>query len=228
MKRIVFLILIAAAVFYSCKNKREAQKAKIEDAREAAELSGSVYLLAEGENYVQWIGTKPGGQHHGTVNITNGVISVKNKEITAGNFSIDMNSIVNLDLADSGMNRKLVNHLKSQDFFYVEKYPQASFQFVGSEPFTGVSPLTEGGIKSNYEITGNLTMRGVTRSITFPCWIELENGSVMIKTNPFSINRTFWDVNYMSKSIIAELKDKFIADEIMLQFDLKFILKGDR
>ena len=94
-----------------------------------------VKFNADTDNSVlNWKGFKPTGDHYGTVTIKKGFFTVKDEQVVSGEFEIDMTSIIDLDMdADSEYNTKLVNHLKSEDFFSVEKYPVASFKIIKKE-----------------------------------------------------------------------------------------------
>jgi polyisoprenoid-binding protein YceI len=183
---------------------------------------GNVYKLDETQNLINWVGSKPGGQHHGTLNITEGKISTSGNLVASGSFKFDMNSIIDLDLENPQMNERLVKHLKSSDFFDVTQFPVASFDIVSVKPLKSTSAVKEGEVVPNSEVTGNLTIKGITKSIVFPAKISIEKNLVSVSTNQFSLNRTWWGVNYQSKSIFAELKDRFIYDEMILSFNLKF------
>ena len=79
------------------------------------------------ESKINWSGKKPAGEHKGYVKLSDGVLKVNKSEIKGGSFTIDMNSITNTDLTDEESNKKLVTHLKSADFFDVQKFPTAKF-----------------------------------------------------------------------------------------------------
>jgi polyisoprenoid-binding protein YceI len=147
------------------------------------------------DSKVNWIGKKPGGEHNGTVKIATGEILMQKNEIKGGSFVIDLNSIKVLDIQDEGMNGRLLGHLKSADFFDVEKYPTARFVI------TKVSKLT-----SQTAASAKAT--------------HVRNGKIIASTQPFSLNRTLWGVNYQSKSIFANLKDQFIDDDMTLSVEL--------
>ncbi len=169
------------------------------------------------DSRVDWIGKKPAGEHNGYVKLSEGTIHLVGKDIAGGSFVIDMNSIVNLDLKDEGMNSRLVGHLKSADFFDVEKYPTASFLI------TKVSKLkstASGAAKMTHRIEGNLTMKGITKPVTFNASVNVTGGKLTAIAESFVINRTLWNVNYQSKSIFAGLKDQFINDDITLSVKL--------
>jgi len=217
MKNLFVLSVIASLVF-AC-NSKSAEEAKTGEAKKAGAASGAVYELASDGSVVHWRGTKPGGEHDGVVDVTEGKVMVDNGTVTGGSFTIDLNSIENHDL-EGDMNARLVGHLKSEDFFHTEEYPKAVFQIVSVEAKEGMAP--EGGVQPSHEITGNLAMRGVTKSITFPAAINVTDGKVEATTNEFAINRTLWGVNFKSKTVFAELKDDFIGDMINLKFDVEF------
>lgn len=214
----LFVISVIASLVFAC-NPKSAEEAKTGEAKKAGAASGAVYELAADGSVVHWRGTKPGGEHDGVVDVTEGKVMVDNGTVTGGSFTIDLNSIENHDL-EGDMNARLVGHLKSEDFFHTEEYPKAVFQIVSVEAKEGVAP--EGGVQPTHEITGNLAMRGVTKSITFPAAISVTDSKVEATTNEFAINRTLWGVNFKSKTIFAEFKDDFIGDMINLKFDVEF------
>ncbi|WCC45214.1 YceI family protein [Tenacibaculum finnmarkense] len=121
-----------------------------------------------------------------------------------------MNSILCADLEVADGKEKLENHLKGADFFDVEKFPTAKFEVSSSE--------LKGG---KLQVTGNLTLRGTTKSITIPATVTQNKGMATFKSAVFSIDRTDFGVTYKSKKIDAALKDKFINDLLEISFDIK-------
>jgi hypothetical protein len=167
---------------------------------------------------VLWIGKKPAGEHNGFVRLREGELLISKKEIIGGTFILDLNTIVNLDLKDEEWRNKLVGHLKSPDFFDVAVYPTA--QFVITRVTRLSSSQKTVGSKATHKIEGDLTIKGITRKISFRAVILALNGRFTATTDPFIINRTLWGVNYQSRSIFAELKDQFIDDDIILSVEL--------
>ncbi|MDU1903298.1 MAG: YceI family protein [Dysgonomonas sp.] len=202
---VLSVALLAMACSNSAKNKIEAT-----DSQEVAAGGGVKLVVDKDASVINWKGTKPGGGHHGTVKIKEGELTLEGTDVTSGKFVIDMNSIVNEDLTDKGMNEMLVNHLKSADFFDVEKYPEAVFSITKIEPVTGDSSAT-------YNVSGNLKMKDVEKNITFGANITKEGNAYKAVSVPFTINRVQWNVQYGSKSLFANLKDKVIHDDIELQ-----------
>ena len=154
---------------------------------------------------VEWMGKKIGGKHFGNIQLASGNLEIKNNQITSGNFVIDMNSITNTDLEDPGYNQKLVGHLKSDDFFGVEKYPTASFNITNSSSFKN----------GKATVTGDVTIKGKTESITFDV---MDSGSGYDAN--IEIDRSKFDVRYGSNSFFDNLGDKAINDIFTLKIKL--------
>lgn len=180
-------------------------------------LFGQSVKVNTDESKINWIGRKPAGEHKGYVKLREGELLVENNELKGGSFVLDMKSIEDLDLKNESMKAKLLNHLKSDDFFDVQKYPTARYVI------TGVTRINNGEKEkrnATHRIDGNLTMKGVTKKVSFDASINMLNGKVAANTPSFKINRTDWGVNYQSKSIFSNLVDEFIHDDIELTIDL--------
>lgn len=161
---------------------------------------------------VEWIGSKPIDSHNGILKLSQGVLTLENEKIKGGDFVIDMNSINCLDLKSGNGKERLEGHLKDSDFFDVAKFPTAKF---------AITQVTEKGEK--IEITGNLTIKDKTKSITFLAMFKQTETGYSLVSDKFTINRLDFGVTYKSKTIFAKLKDKFINDEI--EFVVKLNIK---
>ncbi len=216
-----FLILSASILIFSCSSNKGTNRIEPSDAVKVSEATGDKYTLVKDESKINWRGTKPTGEHHGYIDVNDGTLIFDKNKITGGRFVIDMNSIVDEDLEDESMNARLTGHLKSEDFFYVDEYPEAVFELTSVKKS---SLNTSDSVETNmdYELTGNLTLRGVTKSITFPANIEIGDDFIIADSDEFSLDRTFWNVNFQSNKVFAGLKDKFIHDDMHIKFDLKF------
>ncbi len=207
----LMLVLALSAAVIGCKKK--AEEAATTDATEAvnADSGSAKYMANISESTIEWKGFKPTGTHNGTINVESGVMTLKDGKIESGSFLIDMKSIVDLDIpVDKEGNAKLVGHLKSADFFDVEKYPNAAFEVTGFEEKEGKMMLS-----------GNLTMKEKKNNITFPVTVSSEGDVVTLTSETFTIDRSKWDVRYGSKSFFDDLGDKFINDDIELKITLK-------
>ena len=185
---------------------------------EAGEAPGTAYSLDYTKSTLYWEGSRPGGGHHGTVEVVTGVLNTSENSLVGGTFEIDMSTIRNDDVQNAGMRNRLVDHLKSEDFFYVEKYPSANFTITKVSPYAG----SKEDISATHMITGDLTIRGNTHQITFPAEVSMNGEMVSARTRKISLDRTRWEVNHMSKSVFAEMKDNFIDDEMIVKLDLQF------
>ncbi|WP_224994737.1 YceI family protein [Cesiribacter sp. SM1] len=162
-----------------------------------------------------WTGKKIGGEHTGNISLTSGSLQVAKNKLVGGAFEIDMNSITNTDLTDAGYNAKLVGHLKSDDFFGVEKHPKATFKITKATPISGAKAGA-----SNYQITGNLTIKGKTETISFPATVKF-NGDAAEAVAKITVDRSKFDVRYGSPSFFADLGDKALDNEFII--DLKLV-----
>ncbi|MCK0180076.1 YceI family protein [Flavobacteriaceae bacterium S0862] len=156
---------------------------------------------------INWLGKKIGGQHEGFIQIKSGKLELKNDQIISGNFTIDMTSITNTDLKDEGYNKKLVGHLKSDDFFGVEKYPTATFKITKATKFSN----------GKASVTGNLTIKDKTESITFDFVKNINHYTAKLE-----IDRSKFNVRYGSTSFFDSLGDKAINDIFTL--DVKLVV----
>jgi polyisoprenoid-binding protein YceI len=182
---------------------------------------GTVYKLDSENSKINWKGTKPGGEHYGYIDVVKGSMSMDGETISGGTFTIDMNSIVNEDLTNENFNDRLVGHLKSEDFFHTEAYPNAFFSITSVvEQHSATDDFT-----ANHLVTGDLTVRGIKKEISFPAYIEFGDDGVSAKTGEIVLDRTEWNVNYQSKKIFANLADNFIHDDMIVSLNLNFTEK---
>ena len=161
---------------------------------------------------VTWTGSKPTGTHQGTINVTEGSLSVNNGQVVGGSFGLDMNSITVNDLKAGEGKEKLEGHLKTGDFFETEKYPVGKFTITKVEPVSGSETAT-------HNVTGNLTLKDQTHSVTIPANIAVSGEKITAVTPKFTINRTTWGINYNS-GILGTVKDKLINDDVALVINL--------
>jgi len=214
MKRtLIFSGIISLALLYSCAGS-EGKKASISEADTiiANTQGADKYAVDAALSQVEWKGFKPTGQHNGTLAIKSGALYIKENTPVGGEFVIDMPSLKVLDIEDPEYNGKLTGHLNSPDFFDVANHPEATFvitQIVRSK-------------ESNtaYELTGNLTIKGITKSVGFMANIALEGDKVNSTTPEFTIDRAAYDIKFKSKKFFEDLKDDFINDEIALVIKL--------
>ncbi|MGB3617429.1 MAG: YceI family protein [Catalinimonas sp.] len=231
MRKVLSYSLLSASLLWAagCADAPKGAEAEVGEAQEVAEAgSGAMtYQAVPSASSVMWVGTKPTGRHQGTFDVTDGTLEVEGGELVAGSFKMDLTS---LTVTDEGMDEdsrmKLTGHLKSDDFFGVEANPEANFEITGVKPYEAGAMPQEDADDDDAEyrlenpthmITGNLTMKGETKSVTFPASIEMADDEVTALAK-FNIDRTQWGLNYMSDE---SLGDKLINKKVFLQIDLK-------
>ena len=170
----------------------------------------SVYKIDLTKSNIVWTGKKVTGSHTGNIKIKSGSLVMDKDQIKSGSFEIDMNTISNTDL-DEGTAKKLIGHLKSEDFFNVANFPIAKFVI------SKATKLSDG----NYSIAGDLTVKGITKPVTFTSALS---GKDVSKTaiGKVKIDRTKYDIKYGSGSFFEGLGDKTIYDDFELDLSLVF------
>ena len=166
------------------------------------------------KSVITWNAKKVGGEHTGNVKLAKGTLEVKSNKLTGGTFTMDMTTITDTDITNEGMNAKLTGHLKSEDFFSVEKNPTSTFTITKVEP---IAKAKAG--EANYKITGDLTIKGTTNAVTFPATVTLTGNSAQA-TAKIEIDRTKYDIKYRA-AIIGTAADKIIDD--VFTIDLKLV-----
>jgi len=221
-----FIVLGTVITFAACSNAPESDKAVTTDAKEVTATEGSSLKLDTTASKIEWVATKVSGYHTGTINIKSGELKSTDSSLTGGEFVIDMPSLVVSGPSGSNaeMDAKLTGHLKSGDFFDVEKNPEAKFVITEIQPFTGeVKDTTDPRQESigkykvanpTHTVSGNLTMKGVTKNISFPAQVTANSTGVEAVAK-FNIDRTQWNIVYPGKP------DDLIRNEIHLGIALK-------
>ncbi|WP_179333138.1 YceI family protein [Winogradskyella costae] len=202
-----FFALVTIITFSSCGDKaKEADTTKAKDAAVAATSSIS-YVVDIDKSMIEWKGFKPTGTHNGTIALSGGKLNISDGAVKYGKFAIDMASIVVSDIpAEEEGNAKLTGHLMSADFFNVESHPNAKFEVTGTETTDGKSMLS-----------GNLTIKETTNNISFPVTVSINEDSMTLTSEAFTIDRSKWNIKYGSKSFFDDLGDKFINDDMELK-----------
>ena len=162
------------------------------------------------ESVISWKGYKVTGEHAGVLKVKNGSLDFDKGTLKGGSFEIDMSSLTVTDLKAGQGKEKLEGHLKSGDFFGVEKFPTAKFE---------ITKVVSRGTTGSYKIIGNLTIKETTKQIKFNANVTEANG-VKTATADLTIDRSDFDVRYGSGSFMDNLGDKTIYDEFDLSISL--------
>ena len=192
-----------------------AGEATDQDLHPEKQFADGRYQIDLDASVIQWAGRNPNTTHWGTMRLSSGEVTVGSGEVT-GDFKIDMTSIDNINLAGDDLKQVLEDHLKSDDFFFVKRFPEARFKLTAK-------PISDGQSSSspNYNVKGELTLCGVTATQEFAASISQgDNGSLTAEAH-FDFDRTRWGVIYGSTRFFKHLGMHLVFDHISLQLRLK-------
>jgi len=205
-----FIIILFFAILISACGKNEKTTT---NTYEKVIPKGSAFNVNIKESSINWLAKKVTGSHTGMVNISSGELIIDNGKLTGGKFDIDFKTITVLELDDAEMNKKLTDHLKSDDFFSAEKYP------IGRLEITSVTETPNSSTGNNYDIKGNLTIKGITKEISFPAKMNFDNKKASAEAS-IELDRTEWDIKFRSGRFFENLGDKLIFDKFNLTVKL--------
>ncbi len=163
---------------------------------------------------INWIGRKVTGEHTGTVNLSKGWVIIESDTLKSGLLVFNMNSITNTDIESPEWKLKLENHLKNEDFFAVDSFPQVTLEITGSKV------LSNGDLVNNLQIMADLTIKGIAGGISFPIALHT-SGSIFSATGNVYIDRTVHGIQYKSGKYFPNIGYKLIDDFFSVQFILK-------
>jgi polyisoprenoid-binding protein YceI len=211
-------LMAALGLFVASCNSDKAAEATTGEAQEVTANGAGETVALDSGSTVAWRGFKTyvQSEHLGIVNVQEGTFEVADGKLVGGTITIDMNSITCTDLEDEGKRGYLEGHLKSQDFFFVDSFPTAVFEIV--------EVLDPSEATKYSTVTGNLTLRGTTNSITFPADVVVGEEGVKFMAPTFSIDRTLWGAKFHDRddaTIAESLKDDLIDHSIELTIKVK-------
>ncbi|GAB4256283.1 MAG: sodium-translocating pyrophosphatase [Vicingaceae bacterium] len=196
-------------------NETQQTEAVTVDDNKHEELSG-VYTIDNTLSSLKWIGKKTGGEHFGTLKVKKGEIAINNEGRLTGTVEVDMHSIVNVDVEEEEDNMHLVEHLKSPDFFSVDSFPTAVLTILKASHNESNPNLLA--------IEAELMIKGKTSTINFPANVSVAKDELVF-TGTLVFDRTKYGIKYKSKSVLGDLADKFIYDEVEVPFNIKALRK---
>jgi polyisoprenoid-binding protein YceI len=206
MRRSILLMIVVGVMSASACSDPAADKSKAvtgeatQVASPAAAAQGQKYLITPQNSKIEFVGSKVTGSHNGSFGDFSGQIDhVGTPEQGRVSITIKADSLTT-DTPD------LTKHLKTADFFDVAKFPEASFVSTSIKP---------GGDKgASHTVTGNLTLHGVTKAVTFPATINV-TPEVATVDSTFSINRKDFGINYAGQA------DNLIRDDVVLKLTIR-------
>lgn len=206
MQRSVLLMIVVGVMLVSACADPAADKTKAvtgeatKVASPAAPAQGQRYLITPQNSKVEFTGSKVTGKHEGSFGDFSGQVDYAGTpEQSRVNITMKTDSLTT-DTPD------LTKHLKTADFFDVGKFPEATFVSTS---------IKAGGEKgASHTVTGNLTLHGVTKAVTFPATISV-TPDVATVDSTFSINRKDFGINYAGQA------DNLIRDDVVLKLTIK-------
>lgn len=181
---------------------------------EATMPAGEQPVLEDGDykvatsSAIGWSGKRPlipGYVDRGTVAVKSGDVKVEGGVITGGSFTMDMTTITAVSTGRGDGQDRLSTHLKSEDFFDVAKFPTATFEITSTLAADAIS--------------GNLTIKGITKPISFPATISQDGNTIRAQAN-IEVDRTEWNVRYGSGQFFDNLGNNLIDDMFTITLDL--------
>jgi rhodanese-related sulfurtransferase/polyisoprenoid-binding protein YceI len=164
------------------------------------------------ESRVEWLGRNLLNKHYGQIALKNGKLRFVRGELVGGEFTLDMGNIVCDDLSGDPSHNVLVGHLKSDDFFDVERYPEARYVITSTEPVGNATPGAP-----NLKVHGELTLKSTTRPLELLATAGVTPDGKAAAQASFAIDRTLWDVLYGSGKYFRNLGGHLVNDMIDIQ-----------
>jgi polyisoprenoid-binding protein YceI len=203
-----YLILIIASLSFGCRGPVKEENTN--DASASSISLGQKYIIDTKESVVIWKGTLLVGSNFiGDVYISKGELMIEKDQLVGGTAEIDMNTI---EFEDKKRPDGPIKHLKSPDLFDVKKFPISTITITKVESVFG----------KTIKVTGNLTIKGITRPVTFPAKMKFKGG-VVEANGRLIIDRTNWGIRYRSEKFFDKFGDMTISDNI--EFDMKIVAK---
>lgn len=167
------------------------------------------YTIQPENSEVKWAASKITGKHNGTIRVASGTIEFNGDQFAGGETVIHTPSLTVEDLTGGGKT-DLEGHLKSADFFNVEKFPSASIKITEAKPAGD----------NLYDVTADLTIKGITQPVQFQAKVEKTDTGVSAGA-VITIDRTKYDIRYGSGKFFENLGDKTIHDDFTLEVSVK-------
>ena len=162
------------------------------------------FQIVSTQSNINWVGKKVTGAHNGTIGIKAGTLTLTDGKLTGGEFSIDTNSIKILDVTDPATNAQFAGHLASDDFFSIEKYPEAT--------------LVIDSVSGNH-VEGDLTIKGITHPIDFDAVVNVD-GDTLTASAKLVVDRTKYEMRFRSGNFFKDLGDTLIYNDFDLNVNI--------
>lgn len=210
MKKNLWFFVSMLMMLWSCNKKTSEDGIAI---GAPIQKDGIAYTLDTSNSRIEWKGYKilktEQTSHFGSLSFNDGLLTVKDGKLQYGLFQADVKSIKNLDLqGDAFLQAKLEEHLKSKDFFDVEKYPNATFEI------TRINPASTGDFNTILE--GDLTIKNIKKNIRVFANVMVNDGEVIIASEPTDLKRKDFGLN-----VEIPLENGILHDDFTIQIMVK-------
>ncbi len=216
------LLLVAVLGAQVARLEMESRTSNQTSPASVVQSQPALYDIDLSRSYVQWTGTKfrGRGKHEGVVRLLSGALGPCNAANCRGRFTMDMHNleITDIPVRDAVPRRRLLEHLRSRDFFWTARYPDATFVLVGTLATPSAERVLSASARdsSSFEATGQLTLRGVTQTLTFPARVTARSAQEIQVRAEVVIDRQRWGISYRFDPIRNEIVDDDITLVIVL------------
>lgn len=166
-------------------------------AEQATMAAADGVLTFTEESTIGFVGSKVTGSHDGGFKKFSGTVTLDGEDVATAQINVTIN--MKSTWSDSD---RLTKHLKNEDFFDVEKFPESTFVSTG---------ITAEG--DAYTVSGDLTLHGVTKNISFPASITFADG-VLTANAEFNLNRMDFGIVY------AGMADNLIKEDVLMKLNI--------
>ncbi len=213
---ILGILFMSALVWTACSDAPKGDKATVTDQQEASAVAGQTFNVDTTESRIRFTGNGVGKNHPGIFRLSSGTVAIADNKVTGGQFTIN---VASMEMEQKGdmITGKLRPHLLSGDFFDAQKFGTAKFEITKVEPYAASGSDTSIVDGANFSVSGNLTIKDITKNLTFPAKIDLDGNTLKAKGN-FNIDRRQWNMAYGNDKTLG---DKFISEIVNIELDLE-------
>ena len=168
------------------------------------------FEIVSSQSNIDWVGKKVTGAHNGTIAIKEGALSLRDGKLISGKAIVDMTSIKVLDVTDPATNAQFSGHLASDDFFGIDRFPEATLEILSAK---------EKAADGWYEVEGYLTIKGITHPISFEAALSVNNHS-LTASGKLVVDRTRYGIKFRSGNFFKNLGDNLIYNDFNLNVNI--------
>ena len=167
-------------------------------------MENQKFEIVSTQSNIDWVGRKVTGAHNGTIAVKEGELILNGGKLIGGKIIANVASIKILDITDPATNAQFAGHLASDDFFSIEKYPEATLEITS--------------VSGNH-VEGNLTIKGITHPVGFDVATHV-NGDQFTATGKLVIDRTKYEMKLRSGNFFKDLGDTLIYNDFELDINV--------